>query len=241
MKNNIGRATGITIAYVLCLLLLGCAHAVPKERIAAMKRVGVVSFLGDAIEFSEERLLPLPGVFSAEPFQVSSWQMDRYVRELITKEMARHAAMKIIAFDYDQQALWKANYNGPSMRSEELRPVVLFDLYKIARSHDLDTLIVVYGPRGRALGEPYQFLPFCVYRSYGIIGRNVDYFTLVWISVLDVKSTETLASWAFHDKESLDASFWPPFTEAGALTALEKKTKDVLAQRIPPIIKKLGF
>ncbi len=34
---------------LLCVCLAGCMHAVPKDRIAAMERVGVISFLGDVI------------------------------------------------------------------------------------------------------------------------------------------------------------------------------------------------
>jgi len=241
MKHNIIRVFGIMLTCWLCLHLLGCAHAVPKERIAAMKRVGVVSFLGDAIDLREERFSPFPGVYKGEPFHVSSWKMDKYVRELVTKEMARQTAMKIIAFDYDHLALWKANYDGPRVDSRFPRPVVLHDLAEIARRNDIDTLIVVYSPPAGFQGEPYQLLPFCLFRSYGILGRNVDYHVYVWIAVIDGKSTDTLGFQALYHKESLDASFWPPYTEAGALTALEKKTKDVLGQRIPPMIKKLGF
>jgi hypothetical protein len=224
---------------LFCVCLSGCMHAVPKDRIAAMKKVGVVSFLGDSVELREEKLLP-PG-FASSPFRIPSWKIDQYARALVVAEIERQKIISVIPFEYDHEVLWKANFDGPDIAEAELRPILRNDLSEIARRNDLDTLIIVYAPPRRAVTAPHQILPFCLYRYYGLSGKSVSYYMLAWIRVLDGKSLETLGLKAFYYRESLDSSLWPPFTDAGQLMTLEKRTKDILGQKLPLRMKEIGF
>jgi hypothetical protein len=181
----------------------------------------------------------MPGVIQSASLYVESWAIDRYTRELITGEIARRGGMTVIPFEYDYKALWRANYDGPDTNA--LRAIVKNDLADIARSHNLDTLIIVYKSPQRSVAKPYQTLPFCLYRYYELTGKALTYHILVGIKVLDGKSMETLGSGAFYHKESLEGAFWPPFNDASQLAALEKKTKDILGQKVPVELKELGF
>jgi hypothetical protein len=230
------------LSFFLCVLLGGCAtYPVPKDRMAAIKRIGVVSFLGDTIELREEKMLPIPGIIHSAPFQVESWAIDRYTRELVSGELVRQGTVTIVPFDYDHKVLWEANYNGPEIENNVLRPVLKNDLEGIARRNDLDALVLIYNTPQPCVAEPYQVLPFCLYRYYGLTGRAHRYHVLVVIKVLDGKSLDTLGTAAFYHTEGVEGSFWPPFTDAGQLLALEKKTKHILREKVPLKLKKLGF
>lgn len=229
----------VALICLLCVCLAGCMYAVPKDRIAAMERVGVVSFLGDVIDLREERLLP-PGIVSA-PFRVNSWRIDRYTRALITDEISRHGTKMVIPFEYDHELLWSKNYDGPEIRTEKLRDTLRNALSEIARHNNLDALIIVYSPPQQFVAAPYQTLPFCLYRYYGLTGKSVNFYIKAGIRVLDGKSMETLGSAGFFYKESLDGSFWPHFADTDQLVSLENRTKDTLRQKVSLKLKELGF
>ncbi len=239
MSDSVPRIVNKALICLLGFLLAGCLHvSIPQDRLAAMKRVGVVSFLGDVIELRDEQLFP-PGIVPA-PFGVPSWGIDRYTRELVAGEIVRHG-VEVVPFEYDYEALWKKNYDGPDIRTFRLRDSVKDALSDIAQRNDLDTLIIVYGLPSHEPTAPYQILPICLIRYHGFAGRSVSYYVRATIRVLDGKSMETVGSGGFFYKEALDVSFWPPFSDTSQLLLLESKTKRIMKEKIATEVKELGF
>lgn len=226
----------IAILYVIIsLLIIGCisaglSSAVSKEKLNTIKRVGIISLLGDDIELHEH-----PGLFreSSRSFSVKSWEIDEYVQDIIAKEISTNPKYTVVKLAYDRNRLIKLN-----LSERQHYNMMMDQLSTITKENRLDAIIVIY-----YIGHPkYQILP--LYLAKGELTNNVSWKVSSHIYVFDGVSLEKIgSSWFLHrfDQE-LDESYWPPsISNVDKLRFLENMFKKVLKDELFIKIKALGF
>jgi hypothetical protein len=208
----------------------GLSSAVSKEKLNTIKRVGIVSLLGDDIELHEH-----PGLFqeSSRSFSVKSWEIDEYVQDIIAKEISTNPKFTVVKLAYDRNRLIKLHLN-----ERQNYNIMIDQLSTITKENRLDAIIAIY-----YIGHPkYQSLP--LYLAKGELTNNVSWKVASGIYVFDGASLEKIGgSWFLHrfDQE-LDESYWPSsISNVDKLRFLENMFKRVLKEELLIKIEALGF
>jgi hypothetical protein len=234
MKYKLRIVIAILCGLIL-LLITGCisaglTSAVSKEKLNTIKRVGIVSLLGDDIELHEHPALFLQ---NSRSFSVESWKIDEYVQDIIAKEISTNPKFTVVKLAYDRNRLIKLN-----LKERQHYNMMIDQLSTITKENRLDAIIVI-----DYIGNPeYQSLP--LYLAKGELTKNISWKVASHIYVFDGASLEKIGrSWFLHryDQE-LDESYWPPsISNVDKLRFLENMFKRVLKEELIIKIKDLGF
>lgn len=226
----------IAILYILISLqITGCisaglTSAVSKEKLNTIKRVGVVSILGDDIELHENLAFFQQ---NSRSFSVASWNIDEYVQDIIAKEISTNPKFTVVKIAYDRNRLIKLN-----LKERQHYNMMIDQLSTITKENRLDAIIVIF-----YIGNPeFQILPLYLYKDE--LTKTVSWKVASHIYVFDGASLEKIGrSWFEHkfDKD-IDESYWPPTVDnVDKLRFLENMFKRVLKEELLIKIKALGF
>jgi hypothetical protein len=208
--------------------------AVPKEKLHTMKRLGIISFLGDDIELREINFLH----HNIKSFSVESWKIDEYVQEAISKEITVQPGLTVVKVNYDHKHLQNLNFaqSKYARGSRNLQASVVDQISAIAKENHLDIVIVI-----SYLGQPENpILPLGILKSV----NGVRWWITSDMNVFDGYSLENIGRTWFSTpwETEIDKSYWlPSISSIDKLRYLENIFKNALKEELIIKLKYLGF
>lgn len=231
-------------------MLASCAGLKPieQEQLAAIKRVGVVSLLGNEMQIKHVGTTVFTNSHKYE--QVEGWGLDRFAREVIQKELMNTSKFTYVELSEQLPSLRQRYFEKEHAERDPL-PLNLVeefndDLRKIANTNSVDTLLIVVRA---AVGDPFSDTNQYVF-GYGLYHRSffmyekTGVYGIAFIVVKDVKSMETLCRRIVYSKKVIDNSNW---SEELAQLSPEKKQfieqtiKNQFSSSIKVSLKQLGL
>ncbi len=200
----------LTLSFIL-LLFTGCATVpmtVPSEKINAIKRVAVVSLLGDEIHFRKIGTTVFTNV--DKKYSVQEWGIDQYIENLVKNELKNNENFQLVEINFDKEKL-KDIY-----KSTDRIPYADYDfkyvdkyLQDIATSKQVDALILIAETSSEIPGTPQYIRGYALYnRTFLFLKVETKIYLNSVIEVVDLQTLKPFARQALFFSEKVDNSYW---------------------------------
>lgn len=196
------------IVSIALLLVLGCAKATPvsQEHRNKLKRIGIISLLGDKIKVSYFGLT----VFNQEEkFLDIGFNPDKFFIKEIGNEIIDNTNINVVDISYDANMLmkvynshegFKGNYYDLSLIKEELKSII--------QKHSIDAIILVINSRTPSSTLHYS-KGFGILKDSIVIYKECLSHIFAWALFIDGNTIETLTHFVFYQTAKLDSEYCP--------------------------------
>lgn len=200
----------LTLSFIL-LLLTGCA-TVPKtvtpENINAIKRVAVVSLLGDEIHFRKIGTTVFTNV--DKKFSVQEWGIDQHIENLVKNEFKNNKSIQLVEINFDKEKLkdiYKSTNRIP-YADYDLKYVDKY-LHDVATSEQVDALILIAETSIEIPNTPQYVRGYALYnRTFLFLKFITKIYLVSAIEVVDLQTLKPFARQSLFFAEKVDNSYW---------------------------------
>lgn len=238
-NNHLRHLLRAAAATVLAAALNACASApatVPAAQQAAIKRVGIVSLVGNEMHayfkvgpVLRERVGASVRETFLGPPVLGKWRIDRGLAAAAAKALSPRYTH--VPLDYDPAKLSKKAYQSDPDRIN--LSAILPDLRHIDGGRvDIILVLSTSGSMTRVVGRKVWLHGYGIYRQSILPGApTVDYVALS-LTALDAKSLQPIAARSVFTTRHLPASMWNI-----NVTAINPKERQALRDHISTLLK----
>ncbi len=249
----------VVFATILLLFLTDCTAAnmeIPKESMAKIHRVAVVSVLWDEIRFQRVGFTIFNNVDNYYP--LSQWDINQKIESVVRTTMKKNKDVQLVEINFDREKLqdiYKSRGEGSGSAPFDRHYIALshapynfkyIDSYlrQIVESNQVDTLIVIAENYGFAKVGSIETHVQGIAEINDQLGATTDLCFRAEIVVIDTHTLETISKTLLYTQNNLDNNYWQDDLTKLSNNQVEHIKETLftgLDSNIPSALAKFGF
>ncbi len=230
------------IILFLVVSLVSCAHrTVPKENLDAIKRIAVLSLIGDKIQFLQIGTTVFDNVENYH--SVKEWGIDNYIEGLMKNELAAMGQFKVLDVEFNRKKMYGIYRAATRLRWDHDIGNVEEYLGELASFNSVDALILV-ARRYIELEYPHRMVGGYTLYHRSFLGIKITtriYLTLV-VEVVDLRTIKSLARRGIFIEKAINNSYWQEEIEDltdDQVLFIKNTIFDKLREAVPMAVKRI--